>query len=756
MTPGSDLRVIVQAPGAPYWEQALRDVQPGERVELAIQLPPSVRFELVLRDAATGAPIPKALVWFTDAETGNNLADNGIYTDAAGSVTLDVPLGRSVTLQVNPEGYLGFHARTIDAEAVAAGPVEIALPPALSISGRVLQFDGKPARHVQVSTFDPRHFSGVLRGFSAGGGSDAQTDGEGRFELTGVVAGEHGVGVAGNNWQPVATVIAKAGARDVEIRLDEDAKPIRRVSVRVTGPGGAPIHAFRTANGEHFEGNAESLGGGPLSPWPETTFYFAPSGRNSKGFFEAWDARAKSGERLPYGHLWLEIPDDVPDPWVLELPTERFVEGIVVRADGKPVGGAKIVVSSSSHGRAMVELATVETAPDGTFRIGGLGPTDYHLAASAVGHLETGLVVHGGDTDAEIKLGVGKSVRLHVLDPEGKPIAGAWIRAYRRERTQEEEDADFDIELPKTDAEGRAVLPGLHPGVPYDLMVGVNTSSDEDGYFAFERERWSPADIEVRLDRETRIEGFVRTPGGTPVREFTVEATEAEGRAAKVELRTTAGRFAVRPLREGAQVRIQARAGAATSNEIVVAAGTRDAVLTLDLGAWFRVELDEATRRRLEGSFDIYADDISVHVFPGGVAAPLSSAGAATVAGLDGNATYTLLVGPDDAGRFAEVKDVRADGRTVTVALIDGLPMEGTLQTAEGATLEGIRTNVFALREGVAVARAYERRVGTFQFPGLPPGRWTLRVVAEDGGHVLGEVEAEAGDEQVTITLRAR
>lgn len=80
------------------------------------------------------------------------------------------------------------------------------------------------------------------------------------------------------------------------------------------------------------------------------------------------------------------------------------VEGLVLDTAGNPVAGATVAVESAT--RPTRDIAALTTA-DGRFRLGGLLPGSYRLAAR-LGTTSGGAAVDvapGADTPAEIRLG---------------------------------------------------------------------------------------------------------------------------------------------------------------------------------------------------------------------------------------------------------------------------------------------------------------------------------------------------------------
>jgi len=142
----------------------------------------------VLR-ADTGAPLRGAYV----VAAGGGLRDQRAVTaDDRGNYEIrDLPSGR-YTVKASKTGYVTttYGQRTstpIDlAERQVVGSINVSLPRAGAIEGRVVDEHGEPAIEAQVSAQRWRHVNGVRQ--ISGGGELTVTDDFGRFRLHGLSA----------------------------------------------------------------------------------------------------------------------------------------------------------------------------------------------------------------------------------------------------------------------------------------------------------------------------------------------------------------------------------------------------------------------------------------------------------------------------------------------------------------------------------------------------------------------------------------
>ncbi len=115
------------------------------------------------------------------------------------------------------------------------------------------------------------------------------------------------------------------------------------------------------------------------------------------------------------------------------------IAGRVVDPDGKPVAEARVVATSASEPFPVVDPRRdgVLTGADGTFSIPSVAPGTWRLTASHEGHgpaTSTPITVDGvrAQTNVELRLEAGGSVKGKVVDTNGKPVASAEVRVVVR------------------------------------------------------------------------------------------------------------------------------------------------------------------------------------------------------------------------------------------------------------------------------------------------------------------------------------
>lgn len=220
---------------------------------------------------------------------------------------------------------------------------------------------------------------------------------------------------------------------------------------------------------------------------------------------------ARKAGYVPYVVRW----DDNTRP--LRLPAVkvlRFVPGItiggVVKDEaGKPVVGAKITVyappteTEASH--YSTDLVEASTDDQGRWRVDDVPADLNRVSVAAQAH---GFVRGGGppsrDLDAVITLKRGFTVKGHVIDTQGEPVAGA--------RVSGGDNWSSEPKPTKTDAQGAFVLESCPPGASLVTVLAEG--------FAPDLREIHPEDqpaLEFRLGPGHTLRGKVVDRQGRPV-----------------------------------------------------------------------------------------------------------------------------------------------------------------------------------------------------------------------------------------------
>ena len=177
--------------------------------------------------------------------------------------------------------------------------------------------------------------------------------------------------------------------------------------------------------------------------------------------------------------------------YVFRLGRAVTVRGLVVDTADQPVPGAKVIVGIMSE----VNSRETTTQADGSFQVAGCKPGRSLLSAEAPGYAPTTREVEL-TADAEpfrLTLGVGRLLRLRVVDSRGFPVsqAGIWLNTfayqYQGSGARAGQASPVQIEFHRqTDANGQ---------------VEWDTAPDQDLYFSIAASGYMREDdVKVRPD----------------------------------------------------------------------------------------------------------------------------------------------------------------------------------------------------------------------------------------------------------------
>jgi hypothetical protein len=234
----------------------------------------------------------------------------------------------------------------------------------------------------------------------------------------------------------------------------------------------------------------------------------------------------------------------------LARATEIEVRGTILHPSGEPLPGVRVdlVAELSRYDLAQAALrgevrpsplATAVSDHRGHYRLVAPKAGLFHVLVEAEGcfPLTAGPLALTGSTDlAPVVPPVASQMRVHVLDAEGRPVAGARVQA------RGPAERRFARELPKpwglaprtaqTAADGQALLPQL-PGEPLDVLASQAGAAEA-------RVKGASAEAVLRLSRETTphsvalpalstLVGNVRTEGRAPLAGALIWSPEEPG-----------------------------------------------------------------------------------------------------------------------------------------------------------------------------------------------------------------------------------
>ena len=317
-------------------------------------------------------------------------------------------------------------------------------------------------------------------------------------------------------------------------------------TVRIVGPDGAPIAFARV---------------GVLLPRPpaEVAKFGAVRLESfldvTNGRFERRDPErpgttyvvlgaAGSADAAPLGYAPARVRPDASTPHESEvrLVPGLTIEGRVVDGEGRGIDGILVEAypvearqdRPGTPPRIPLVLAEAHSDAYGAFVLRAMGTDPVLVVARTQGMLlEPGseATVAGGARDVHLVLRAGREVRITVLDPDGRPIAGALVLTRAADSRRGGGDVrmgrDSAPEAPPGDrgrhpagtgltfsnGDGVALLVGLDPSE--EVALDVYAGPSRRGLLGTHLPRWRPADSTIRLEAAHVLRGRVTLPDGS-------------------------------------------------------------------------------------------------------------------------------------------------------------------------------------------------------------------------------------------------
>lgn len=376
--------------------------------------------------SAGGAPADGALVRvLAKGELPGAAEPQQVLADASGRFEIDgLPPAEAVVVAVLDEASSAGLA--VDLREQPLAEVELTLGDPMRIEGKVVDGDGTPVAEAQVVAVPVAPASPqeqVMRGPVAD-----LTDGTGAFRLVGLGEGSYelraappGASTSDSSFLRRAATVAKAGARDVEIRLPRDGRVVGRVT---SADGGALAGIEVVLDDDGAIGGLDGDG------------RFAVDGVSPGS--HSIEVRAAGMLPLVKAGLRVEAGQSL-DLGTLVLSEGRTVRGTVRDEQGRPLGGARVVIAdrvfASSIGNGVLDRLTAarvaRTDARGEFAARGVAMGAQVLVAS---HVAAGVSppyqVRAKDLDVRVDVVITPSgvLRGHVTSG-GQGVAGATVLA---------------------------------------------------------------------------------------------------------------------------------------------------------------------------------------------------------------------------------------------------------------------------------------------------------------------------------------
>jgi hypothetical protein len=517
----------------------------------------------------------------------------------------------------------------------------------------------------------------------------------------------------------------------------------------------------------------------PRSRWDATTTESAADGSFRLSALPAASAGCVTArhDRFAPETVCVETPaaGRAPQPLELRLATGGRLRGRLVDANGVAVAGANVRVdrlpddlrSPALLGSRASDRREVVSAADGGFELDRLPPGRKQLAVEAAGFAPLELVAElpareqgspGPEVDlGELVLRAGALLRGVVVDPAGRPLAGAtvavrkgagrgighdWVRSIGAPDATSGADGHFEVaDLPVAEALTVSVIAAGHAG----RRVAITLRGDE-------REP-----LRIELAPGVDVRGRVVDPEGRAVSQALVWCELAEVSAGP----WIGGRLDSRPASSDGTF---ALAGL-PARELIFVASSRD---------WVESEPRRVNLRNVTGTFELTltlrrggsvvgrVTDAMGRPLPkvqigAGSVRPTGAVGTET----DGDGRYRLgPLAPGELELWFRGEGYRPERRsavvgseatTLDLVLLEAGEIRGRVVDAEGEPLAAVEVGLTgAGRFEVATTDA----AGGFSFAGLDPGNYRLNAAAgaRGQGH-LAVALADGAHQEVELRL---
>ncbi|MBN1422193.1 MAG: carboxypeptidase regulatory-like domain-containing protein [Planctomycetes bacterium] len=515
---------------------------PSENVVLILETGSAIEGRVVAPD---GSPVPAASLILTperDATAAANpmamfmggdidpfrKRDHSAESGDDGTFRITGLEPDAYVLAADAEGFAPLEKK-VEVRGALVSLGDLVLSYGRTISGIVLAPDGAPVPGARV--WIPALAKGVFAGMRGLGETQAalaetKTDDAGRFALDRLAEGRFEVRASADAYGEGAAADVEAGSRSVEVHLQATK---RIAGIVLDAADGAPIAGARvTSFGTRVETDGEGRFVLALSS-PSAN----PMLSQGRVFLVVSHAEYDARNEM------VEIPEEGV-PLEVRLPRARRIFGHVVDEEGRPVGGAKVRITTPGMPDVLLpfmeegdRLQQVSSA-DGAFILrapgGRSGPWQGGLTITAT-HLAYGVGREGpipipeegaAWPEVTIILSQGSIIEGTVSDPAGAPVVGARIHAAPSVPPGADRELRMISGLLPTSggktvysgADGRYRIEGLWEG-GYDIQAdarGFATKKIE----AVQIGRGTHP-LDISLDAGKRIEGRVVDSAGAPV-----------------------------------------------------------------------------------------------------------------------------------------------------------------------------------------------------------------------------------------------
>jgi protocatechuate 3,4-dioxygenase beta subunit len=353
-----------------------------------------------------------------------------LTTDASGVLRLEGRDPVRHAIDVTPQGFVVVHL-DIDVEEGATAERTVTLDRGVAAAGRVVDERGEGVPGATVHVRRPYHGEGADLPPSDG---EVKSGPDGAFRVAGLRPGPHIVSAyaaAGHTMAEDAPL--EVPAEGVRIVMTREAKVLFRLAVPQGSTPPAAVYLF-AGHRASFSAPGEDLWGGSA-----TTLPFG------KGAFELdFDAGTSLLRVLTAGFAPYVKRFEVKAGEDLDLGEIRLDPGLALAGRIEDISGAAVAGARVTTGEAMTPaFQTVLSGTDGSFRLEHLAPGKVIVSVDASGFLAEDVPcdVAVGGAAATVRLARGASLKIAVVDAEGRPVPGVSVTVRKAGAAADEDPA---------------------------------------------------------------------------------------------------------------------------------------------------------------------------------------------------------------------------------------------------------------------------------------------------------------------------
>ncbi len=449
----------------------------------------------------------------------------------------------------------------------------------------------------------------------------------------------------------------------------------------------------------------------------------------------------------------LDLGDSVDDVVVEMVAASDFRANILVAPEDTPCPSGSVMLWD----RSGEVVRTAAIAPDGVAAFQALTPGEHAVVVACDEHDSAGApqsVTVGGSAPNEVTWRVqrGKSIRGHVLDPEGKPLAGHVV-AYTRSS-----GPDGSYRWSKIAADGSYAIAGLSPG-----QYSVNSFTHAPEIVASATIVDRDVELDLTCEATLRVTGKVMR-GGEPAGGIEVRARKPSGWFQETTTSSDDGSFTFDAFALG-KYRIVAKdelGNHSPEQAVTLAAGREPAEVVLVLPAAKSIRgvvVDEEGSPLRDALVSALASDPTSTeaarraklrgATAGGRGTTLTDAdGEFELTGVSEDSTYTV-VAQRRGGGSASQAGVKVGDHT-RLQLAATATISGHVRAATGPTalwIELYADNRLAHRESFVMGS------GAFEIADLDAGAYQVRAIAREGRGRAPAIAREGETTNVDLEL---